>query len=183
MTILETDRLVLRRLVPQDLDSLFALYSDPDVRRYIPDCPVDYEATREELCWFVDGGDPAHPDLGLWATINKETGDFIGRCGLIPWTIEGNVEVEVAYLLAKRFWRQGLGTEVVRALVRHGLETLGLARVIALIDPENIASRRTAERAGLAFERVAEVEGVRIPIYAAVRSRAGAWIGRKENRP
>jgi ribosomal-protein-alanine N-acetyltransferase len=166
MVVLETDRLVLRTFRESDLDGLEALYRDPEVRRYVPDCPADRAATREELMWFVAGGNPARPGTGLWATIHKATGAFIGRCGLIPWTIEGREEVEVAYMIDRRFWRQGLGAEVVRALIRHGFERLGLSRVIAVIEPGNVASIRTAERAGLAFERVANVEGLHCPVYA-----------------
>src|SRR5436305_3552904 len=102
MRILETPRLMLRRLLPGDLDSLFALYRDPEVRRYFPEGTLTYEETKEELEWFLDGH-PTHPQLGLWATIHKESDQFIGRCGLLPWTIEQRSEVEVAYLLAKEY--------------------------------------------------------------------------------
>jgi len=102
MKILETHRLILRRLLPNDLDSLFALYSDPEIRRYFPEGTLTYAETREELEWFLNGH-PTHPELGLWATLHKQTGEFMGRCGLLPWTIEQRPEVEVAYLLAKTY--------------------------------------------------------------------------------
>ena len=86
MQILETERLILRRLVPEDLDQLFALYSDPEIRRYFPEGTLTYEETQEELEWFLIGHHE-HPELGLWATIHKPTNQFIGRCGLLPWTI------------------------------------------------------------------------------------------------
>lgn len=165
MKILETRRLLLRRLVPADLDSLFALYSDPEVRRHFPEGVLTREETKEELEWFLDGH-PDHPELGLWATIHKESDRFIGRCGLIPWTIDSALEIEVAYLLDKRHWRQGLGAEAAKALVRHGFERLQLPRLIALIDPAHQASIRTAESAGLRFEREIELEGVRSSLYA-----------------
>ena len=100
MIILETERTYLRRLVPGDLPELFPLYSDPEVRRHFPEGTLTLDETREELEWFLDGH-PDHPGLGLWATIHRETGRFIGRCGLLPWTIDGRPEVEVAYLLGK----------------------------------------------------------------------------------
>lgn len=162
----------MRRLVPADLDALFALYGDPAVRRHFPEGTLTYDETKEELDWFLRG-DPDHPQLGLWATIHKATGRFIGRCGLIPWTIDGALEIEVAYLLDPRHWRQGLGAEAAQALVRHGFEALGLARLIALIDPAHTASIRTAERAGLRFERTVEMEGVTSSLYAIVRSPIG----------
>jgi RimJ/RimL family protein N-acetyltransferase len=173
MKILETRRLILRTLRPEDLDGLFALYRDPEIRRYFPDGTLTYEQTQEELDWFLKGGDPDHPRLGLWATMHKETGQFIGRCGLIPWTIEGREEVEVAYLLAKSYWRQGLGAEIAQALVRYGFEQLRLPRLIALIDPANRASIGTAEKAGLRFERRIEFEGPPCSLYAITRPPAG----------
>ncbi|MEX2202236.1 MAG: GNAT family N-acetyltransferase, partial [Dongiaceae bacterium] len=78
MTILETDRLILRRLVPGDLDDLARIYADPDVRRYFPEGTLTREETREELEWFFKGH-PDNPELGLWATIHKPSGRFIGR--------------------------------------------------------------------------------------------------------
>lgn len=156
-TVLETRRLALRRLRMDDLEALSALYRDEEVRRYFPEGVLSLEETRRELEWFIDAH-PPHPELGLWATIEKETGAFIGRCGLLPWEIEGRHEVEVAYLLDKRYWGQGLATEAARAIVRNGFERLNLERLIALIDPENLASRRVAERIGMSLEK--EVEGI-----------------------
>ena len=152
MKILETERLILRRLLPGDLDRLFALYSDQEIRRYFPEGTLTYEETREELEWFLNGH-PDHPELGLWATIHKATDQFIGRCGLLPWTIEGRPEVEVAYLLAKEYWGQGLGTEAARAILHYGFEQLRLSRLICLIDPENQASRKVATKIGMTLEK------------------------------
>jgi len=138
--------------VLDDLDSLFALYCDPDVSKYIPDAPRNYEETREELVWHMNGH-PKHPELGLWATIHKETGKFIGRCGLLPWTIDGQNEVEVAYLISKAYWGQGLGTEAAQAILDYGFEKLNLSRLICLIDKENLASIKVAEKIGMTFEK------------------------------
>jgi len=152
MLITETRRLILRHLEPDDLDSLFALYGDADVRRYFPDGVLTYEETREELEWFLDGH-PEHAELGLWATIHKDTNRFIGRCGLLPWTLDGQFEVEVAYLLAKEFWGQGLGTEAARAVLEYGFSVLRLPRLISLVDRDNVASIRVATKIGMKFER------------------------------
>jgi [ribosomal protein S5]-alanine N-acetyltransferase len=172
MKILETERLILRRLQPSDLGSLQALYGDPEIRRYFPDGTLTLEQTREELDWFV-AGDPDHPELGLWATVLKESGEFIGRCGLLPWTIGGVPEVEVAYMISRSFWNRGLGSEAAKALVRYGFDRLGLARVIALIHPENEASMRTAVKAGLGFEREIELGAERVLLYAISRTGTG----------
>lgn len=158
MQILETDRLVLRRLERRDLPHLTGLYGNPIVRRFFPEGVLTPAETQEELEWFLNGH-PEHPELGLWATIDKASGAFIGRCGLLPWEIDGRHEVEVAYLLDPAFWGRGLASEAARGIVAHAFGMLGLKRLIALIDAENTASIRVAEAAGLRFERAADVEG------------------------
>ena len=150
--ILETKRLLLRRFVIDDLDALFKFYSDPEAVKYIPDAPRTYEETKEELEWFMNGH-PKYPELGLWATIYKETGELIGRCGLLPWTIDGQHEVEVAFAFSKAYWGRGLGTEVAQALVQYGFEHLQLFRLVCLIEHENQASIRVATKIGMTFEK------------------------------
>ena len=152
MNILETDRLFLRHLTLKDLDDLWSLYCDPEIIKYIPDAPRSREETREELEWHMHGH-PRFPELGLWATIHKETGTFIGRCGLLPWEIDGQQEVEVAYTIARLFWGQGLATEAAKAILHYGFETLSRSRLISLIDPDNIASQKVATKIGMMFER------------------------------
>jgi RimJ/RimL family protein N-acetyltransferase len=158
-TILETERLSLRHLVLDDLDELFELYSDPEMRRYFPEGTLTYEETREELEWFLNGH-PEHPELGLWATIHRPTGRFVGRCGLLPWTIEGRDEVEIAYMIAKPFWRQGLGAEAARGILEYARAELGLSRLVCLIDPGNEASIGVARSIGMALEaEIADEDG------------------------
>lgn len=163
--ILETERLVLRHLVMDDLDELFVLYQDAEIRKYFPEGVLNYQDTKEELEWHMHGH-PRHPELGLWATVHKETGKFIGRCGLLPWEIEGQHEVEIAYLLDKAFWHQGLASEAAKGILEYGFNILNLSRLICMIDPENSASQKVAERIGMTFEkRVEGWEGDNLPFY------------------
>ena len=149
--ILETQRLFLRHQIIEDLDDLWALYCDPEITRYIPDAPRSREEAKEELEWHMNGH-PRFPELGLWATIHKETGRFIGRCGLLPWEIDGQQEVEVAYTITREYWGQGLATEAAQAILHYGFEKLERSRLICLIEPENEASKRVAEKIGMNFE-------------------------------
>jgi ribosomal-protein-alanine N-acetyltransferase len=155
--ILETERLFLRHLVLEDLYDLYELYKDPEIRRYFPEGILTLDETREELEWHMNDH-PRHPELGLWATVHKETGKFIGRCGLLPWEINGRLEVEIAYLLDKSFWGQGLATEAAKGIMKYGFEKLNLSRLICLIDPDNSASQKVAERIGMTLER--RVDGI-----------------------
>jgi RimJ/RimL family protein N-acetyltransferase len=156
-TILETNRLILRHQVLADLDDLWALYCNPNITKYIPDAPRSRDEAQEELEWHMHGH-PAHPELGLWATIHKETGKFIGRCGLLPWAIDGQDEVEVAYTIDEEFWGQGLGTEAAQAILRYGFENLNLSRLICLTEPGNVISQRVAEKIGMTFEKETQDE-------------------------
>lgn len=161
--ILETPRLVLRHQAPADLDDLWALYCDPEITKYIPDAPRTRDEAREELEWHMNGH-PRNPDLGLWATIYKESGKFIGRCGLLPWSIDGQQEVEVAYTIARTYWGQGLATEAAEAILQYGFRQLNLPRLVSLIEPENAASQRVAEKIGMRFEKRVD-EGEYTPFF------------------
>jgi RimJ/RimL family protein N-acetyltransferase len=152
MKILETQRLLLRHLEPDDLDDLYVLYSDPEVRRYFPEGTLTLEETKEELEWHRHGH-PQHPQFGLWATIYKQNNQFIGRCGLLPWMIDQHREVEIAYMIAKEYWRQGLGTEAAQAIRDYAFEKLQLSRLICLIDRDNRASIQVATTIGMTFEK------------------------------
>jgi len=166
VTILETRRLAFRRLETGDLNDLARLYGDPVIRRYFPDGTRTYEQTRSELEWFV-GGHPSHPELGLWATLHKGTGRLIGPCGLLPWTLHGRAEVEVAYLLDREWWGQGLGTEAAEGILSYGFKTLLLPRLICLIHPDNKSSRAVAARIGMTLEREFTDEDGPTLVYAA----------------
>jgi RimJ/RimL family protein N-acetyltransferase len=166
--ILETKRLVLRHQIIRDLDALWQLYCDPEIIRYIPDAPRSREEAKEELEWHMNGH-PRFPELGLWATIHKETGKFIGRCGLLPWTIDERQEVEVAYTIARNYWGQGLATEAAQAILNYGFEQLNLSRLVSLIDSENIASQKVAEKIGMTFEKEARDELGPFLIYSIAR--------------
>ena len=196
--VLETDRLILRHLVPGDLDALADIYADPDVRRFFPEGTLTYEETREELEWIIDVYYGRY-GYGLWATVLKETGAFIGRCGLLPWKVvpgvDGGpgldgpdefpdettvVEVELAYLLAKDQWGRGLGTEAARAIVDYAFERLHLTRLICLFEPENDASRRVAEKVGFTYERDVELDGELLPVSSIS---ASAWRTHRGTSP
>jgi RimJ/RimL family protein N-acetyltransferase len=150
MTIIETERLCLRFIEPADLDALTKIYADPEGMGFVGgtlDRNETWIRIQRILEWY------RRRRFGPYATVLKSTGELIGRCGFLFWTIEGREEVEVGYLLARPFWNQGLATEAVRAIVRYGQTHLHLARMISLIDPENKRSIRVAEKAGLKFER------------------------------
>jgi ribosomal-protein-alanine N-acetyltransferase len=150
MEILQTDRLLLRRLRPDDLDDLAALYADPEVMRFWPR-PYSVEETREAIermtAYYEEHG------FGLWATIHKPDGRFLGRCGLLRFVVDGVAETEVAYMIARPEWGRGFATEAARGVSRYAFTQLHVDRLIALIVPDNKASQRVAEKNGMHYER------------------------------
>ena len=152
MVILTTERLVLRHLELDDLESLYALYRDPEMREFYPDGVRTLAETKEELDWFLNGH-PRHPTLGLWATIERSSGAFLGRCGLLPWQIDGTSEIELAFMIDKRRWREGLATEAARGIIAYARAELTLQRLICLVMPGNAASAGVATKVGMDFER------------------------------
>lgn len=146
--VIETERLILRDLTIEDLDDLAALYADPRVRRYFPDGTLTRSETLKELEWIIEVYYGTY-GYGLWAVILKDSGELVGRCGLLPWEIDGRTEVEVAYLLGTRWWRRGLATEAAIAIVEFAFATLDVDRLIAMVDPRNEASRNVATKVGM----------------------------------
>jgi len=146
--VIETERLVLRDLTIEDLDELAALYADPRVRQYFPDGTLTRGQTLKELEWIINVYYVTY-GYGLWAVILKESGELVGRCGLLPWEIDGRTEVEVAYLLGTRWWGRGLATEAAIGIVEFAFGTLPVDRLIAMVDPLNEASRNVATKVGM----------------------------------
>ena len=148
---LETERLVLRPFVMEDLDGIHAVLGDAEIMRYYP-APFTREQSRRWIEWNL--GHYSDHGHGLWVLESKESGDVVGDCGLIPQTVDGQREVEVGWHVRRDQQRQGLATEAARECIRYGFEDLGRTRLISLIRPENVPSRRVAEKLGMEVEKV-----------------------------
>jgi len=141
------------------------LYRDPEMRRYYPDGTLTLLETKAEIEWFANGH-PRRPELGLWATVERESGEFLGRCGLLPWRIQGSDEVEVAFMIKKERWREGLATEAARGIIKYASAGLGLRRLVCLVMPGNRASAGVAVKVGMTLEREHTVELGPCHVYA-----------------
>jgi [ribosomal protein S5]-alanine N-acetyltransferase len=144
--ILETLRLILREMVPEDADAMERILSDPETMLYYP-APFDRAGVeawieRNRRRYQTDGH-------GLWAVILKSSGEVIGNCGLIKQKVDGVDELEVGYHLRRDHWGKGYATEAAQACRDYGLEHYPVSRIISLIRPDNLPSRRVAERNGM----------------------------------
>ena len=147
---IETERLLLRRVEEPDATVLARLWSDPKVTRYMGG-PRDFEKVRLELEEEARAGKVRA--AGWWPVAEKASGRVIGECGLIEKDVDGREEIELVYVFASDSWGKGFATEAALALRDYAFRRLGLRRIVALIDPENYASARVAEKIGMQFER------------------------------
>lgn len=165
-TIIETPRLVLREFVTEDIDPLFGVIGDRQTMRWYlrPFARPEVEEwiARNRARYEKDG-------YGLWAAILKPTREFVGDCGLVAQEVDGERLVEVAYHIRRDCWGRGYATEAARACMRYGFERLGLEKLISLIRPENLQSRRVAEKNGLRIERQTMRVGLVHDVWAITR--------------
>ncbi len=113
MNVIKTPRLILRHLTLEDTEALAAIYADPIVMKFFRSTRSQKE-TKQKIDKMIKSY--KKKGFGLWATIYKPDNQFIGRCGLIPQMINECSELEIAYLLAKEYWRRGLATEAAIAI-------------------------------------------------------------------
>jgi RimJ/RimL family protein N-acetyltransferase len=148
---IETPRLLLRAFTPRDLDELFLVFGDAEVMKYISGGkPRSREETLTGLLKTVEGWQ--RRGFGLWAVTIKETANVIGYCGLI--FLDDTPEVEVAYGLAKAHWGKGYAAEAALASLTFGFEELKLERIVAVVNPDNLPSRRVLEKLGMAYVKM-----------------------------
>lgn len=162
---IETPRLLLRDMRAEDIPALVALWTDAEVTRFMggPRRPAFLRETFEQA--LAQGPEP----WDLYPVIELSTGALIGHCGLLDKEIEGVVEIELVYVLARAWWGRGYATEISRAIVQDALTRQGLRRLVALIDPANAASERVATKVGIKFEReVLRPGGRMLRLYAMV---------------
>jgi ribosomal-protein-alanine N-acetyltransferase len=149
--VTETTRLLLRRFTPDDAEALYRIYGDPEVMRFMGPPPASLEEEAANLRAHIRNY-YERLGFGLWGVELKETGELVGRCGLLRSEIGGRTETEISYLLERRQWGRGLAAEAAAAVLAHGFGALGLDRIVAVVDPRNDASRRVAERIGMRYE-------------------------------
>ncbi len=161
--VLETERLILRRLRPDDVDAIFAVIGDPVAMQYFPrtyDRKDAEEWIERNLRRYAEHGH------GIYAVVLKTSGDVIGDCGLAIQQIEDGPELEVGYHLRRDHWGHGYATEAARACIAYAFRELSAEKVVSLIRPENLPSRRVAERNGMQIDRQVTHSGLPHLVYA-----------------
>ena len=144
--ILETERLTLRELEPNDLDFLASMMADPDVSHHY-DRRFSREASEQWLNRQLERY--ATDGHGMWLAVEKATGAPVGQVGLVIQTVENRRRPEIGWLLDRPQWGKGYATEGGAAVRDAAFSRWKYPEVISLIRPANLPSQRVAERIGL----------------------------------
>ncbi|MGO9367708.1 MAG: GNAT family N-acetyltransferase [Terriglobales bacterium] len=168
MLILETPRLHLREFTPEDADALAHVLSDSETMRYYP-APhgrAGYDRAGVEQ-WIARNCQRYQDDgVGLWAVELTTSRELIGDCGIILQEVDGEHLYEIGYHLRRDFWGLGLATEAAIACRDWAFARLNTNRLISLIRPENLPSRRVAERVGMTLWKEVNWRGFQHCVYS-----------------
>mmetsp|Transcript_22431 Transcript_22431/g.33909 ORF Transcript_22431/g.33909 Transcript_22431/m.33909 type:complete len:205 (+) Transcript_22431:32-646(+) len=169
-----TERLLLRSLRLEDAEALHCLiFADAKVMQF-GDGVQSLEWTQRWIRSHCKA-DPTlaedlQPHAGPWAVVLRKSGEVIGYCGLFSMIVHGTPELELGYRLGHSYWGLGLATEAAQAVLGYARNTLGLKRLIALIDPGNTRSMAVAKKIGMTKESEVMCEGYDHPddVYSCV---------------
>ena len=147
---IETERLVLRALTPDDVAAIYAYASDPEVARYMV---WDVHRSTGDTETFLDLTMSRYESGGApdWGLVYKGDGRLVGTAGFVAWERE-HARAEAGYVLHRGYWGRGLVAEALGAMISFGFKQMGLNRIEARCIAENTSSARVMEKAGMAYE-------------------------------
>lgn len=165
--IVETKRLILREYTLADFDGLYAILSDPVTMQHYP-APYNEKGTMRWLEWSLDNYQKY--GFGLWAIRLKETGQFIGDCGITMQNIDGEQLPEIGYHIHKDYWRQGYAKEAASAVRDWLFERTDFDAVYSYMTHTNVASYSTAASVGMKrIKEYADANGTLHFVYTLTR--------------
>ncbi|MFP3878717.1 GNAT family N-acetyltransferase, partial [Bacillus paralicheniformis] len=158
-TIMKTDRMILRKMRRDDAENLLEIFSDPTAMEYYPSTKNE---KQQWIDWTLENYEKH--GTGLWVAEHKQTGEFLGQCGIVPQEVEGSDEMEIGYLFKRSVWKNGYATEAASACKQYGFESFHLKKIVSLPDAKNLPSRKVAERIGMTLEKTIHKWGKEIAV-------------------
>jgi len=156
--LIETDRLILRPFTMNDVSEFHEIVTQEEVVRYLAEGLISLEELRKILEWLIDCYDGNSPQSIIKFTLavtHKKTNKIIGWCGLGPLQFSPS-EIEIYYGVSVDHRGRGLATEAAKALLDYGFSTIGLDTIVAVVKPDNVASRKVIEKLGMKQTKVVE---------------------------
>ena len=144
--VLMTERLLVRRWMPDDLEPLLRIYGDVEAMRWVGDGVA--LTPQQAANWLeVTANNYRQRGYGMYTVALRDGGAVIGFCGLVH--PDDHDKPEIKYAFAREHWGHGYASDVVCALLPYAARQLGLAQIIATVAPDNAASRRVLSKAGM----------------------------------
>jgi ribosomal-protein-alanine N-acetyltransferase len=152
LPILETERLILRKITFEDIEDMHLYGSDEEVSKYVT---WNTHETISDTKGFVEFvlNKYENKQVSPWGIEYKENGKFIGTIDFVWWQPDHKI-AEIGYVISQNYWRKGLTTEIAKEIIKFGFEEMNLVRIQARCDVENIGSARVMEKAGMSFEGI-----------------------------
>ena len=158
---IETERLIIKPYCMEDIDDLYKVYSDEKVMAYIPEGVMSYEWVKDLIEWMVEycyeNNTPENIIKFGVSVVDKEKNKVIGWCGLGSLDCKPE-DVEIFYGLSSEYWGQGLATEAAKAMIQYGFEVIGLNRITAAVNSDNVASKKVIEKLGMKVQGLLKVD-------------------------
>lgn len=173
LPILETDRLILRRVALNDVDDMYHYGSDEEVAKYTS---WYIHKNKEDTLVFIRYLLEKYNNQAIapWGIEEKASGKFIGTIGFVSWDMK-NSRAEIGYALSRNFWNRGLMSEAASKIIWFGFQEMGLVRIEARCHLENTGSSRVMEKVGMTFEGILRkhfyAKGIHedVRMYAVIR--------------
>ncbi|MCK5907913.1 MAG: GNAT family N-acetyltransferase [Flavobacteriales bacterium] len=161
MKILETERLYLRELTPEDSENFYLLNQDTEVIKYTGD--VAFESIENARTFLENYDHYKKHNLGRWAVINKSDEIFLGWCGLKY--SEDIDEYDIGFRFFRKYWNKGYATESAKACIDLGFDRFNISEIVGRVMNKNIGSIRVLEKIGLSYSEDFNFEGEAGRIY------------------
>jgi [ribosomal protein S5]-alanine N-acetyltransferase len=155
--MIESTRLTIKPFYEADAEAFFELTKD-DGFNLFPITIYRQKNVADALEWIKNNN-------GKYAVWEKETHSLIGMGGITPWEFEKENLMDVTYRLRESAWGKGYGMELAQTLVDYGSKTLGLKNLTATITPDNVASKKIAEKLGMIFDKQILLKGIKTDLY------------------
>jgi RimJ/RimL family protein N-acetyltransferase len=163
-------RLDYRLVKESDFDTWLPLFSDPDAAKFLA---LDTTKSPQELCefWFQKVFHRYDNNLGgMNALIEKESGKFVGQCGLLVQTVEGEERLEIGYSILPSFRGKGYASEAAQHCKLHAFKNQWANELISIVHTENVASQQVAVKNGMQFEKqVEEYKGILVNVFKVIK--------------
>lgn len=166
-TVLTTRRCVVREMTVEDLGDLYALYAPPEITRYMAGLHAKKSDEEAYIRAYIANMYGFY-GYGMWVVIEKATGRLMGRAGLSHLEVEGAVQLELGYVIAREYQRQGYGFEVCRAVLAYAREELSFESIHCLIEQKNLPSIGLAQKLGFVYDKNVLCNGKEMQRYSKI---------------